>query len=296
MIYHLRSTNRRFNRRMKSWRFQTTLCWSAVVVLSLAVPAVVEIFARSYFLQELMVGTAWPIIANWELLYAGTILCFYLSAEYKAQRWATGWLLSRSVEAPVVTQFQYLRKKVGLSETVRICHYRFARFEPLSGVAFWSLTHKGTVLLTGDVLGSSREETDVLIAHELAHLAMGDNCANGVMQACRKAVCCFSIVCFLLLLADASTGNEAVWYLAGVQAGISLLGCYFTLVIQYAHSRVCEYRADAIAIEITTPAHVEHLVSCLKKCAPVPLGMVKEDAWWYSTHPPLAKRIAALTS
>jgi Zn-dependent protease with chaperone function len=103
----------------------------------------------------------------------------------------------------------------------------------------------------------------------------------------------------LLALAISFFGpnHDLTWFLAGTFL-ITGVGSALAKASYMKYSRVCEYRADAIATELTTPAHRQHLVDALKvvrEMSFIALLKKKElDEIDSGTHPTIRNRAKAL--
>ncbi|MDR1191560.1 MAG: M48 family metallopeptidase [Verrucomicrobiales bacterium] len=171
----------------------------------------------------------------------------------------------------------------------------------------------------------TRDELQGVIGHEFSHILNGDMKLNMRLACLTFGILFISLTGQLLLRSLAyarvnNTGkkNNGGLLLLILAAGLALLvigaiGYFFTRVIQAAVCRQREFLADASAVQFTrNPAGI---AGALKKIARLPrhgalttpqaakaghfLFSSGSAGWWehlFSTHPPLAERIAAIDS
>lgn len=167
----------------------------------------------------------------------------------------------------------------------------------------------------------TRDELQGVIAHEFSHILNGDMRLNVRLIGLLFGILCLAILGRLLfrigLMARPSSSSEGkgvVGVLALAAAGgalflIGMIGVFFARLIQAAVSRQREFLADAAAVQFTR--NPQGIASALYKIGKYSGRISSVDAaeaghlffgnglsepWfgWLATHPPLAKRIAAI--
>lgn len=167
----------------------------------------------------------------------------------------------------------------------------------------------------------TRDELQGVIAHEFSHILNGDMRLNIRLMGLLFGVLCLAILGRVLLHAGISSrssrssdgknsGGVAVVALLGVGMFVAgMIGVFFARLIQAAVSRQREFLADAAAVQFTR--NPQGIASALYKigrysgrisspdaaeAAHLFFGNGLSEPWfgWFSTHPPLEKRIAAI--
>lgn len=158
---------------------------------------------------------------------------------------------------------------------------------------------------TGLLRGMSRQEVEAVLAHEISHVSNGDMVTMALMQGVVNAfVIFFSRLLRLVLSSRDENGrrsNEGLAFLAEIvaQVVLTLLGS----ILCAWFSRQREFRADAGAAKLRGP---HSMIAALQRLAqghsaPLPgslkaFGIAGGMGQFFSTHPPIEKRIEALQS
>ncbi len=167
----------------------------------------------------------------------------------------------------------------------------------------------------------NRDELQGVIAHEFSHILNGDMRLNIRLMGLLFGILCLAILGRVLLHAGISSrssrssdgknlGGVAVVALLGVGMFLAgMIGVFFARLIQAAVSRQREFLADAAAVQFTR--NPQGIASALYKIGRYSGRISSPEAaeaahlffvnglsepWfgWFSTHPPLEKRIAAI--
>ena len=153
----------------------------------------------------------------------------------------------------------------------------------------------------------SPDEIQGVVGHEMAHILNGDMVTSTLLQGSLNT---FTIVAARVLggIIDAAISKwenrgGGIGYLLIVNILNMVFGFLAWLVLM-AHSRHREYKADLGGAKFTSKSA---MIAGLKKLAQIYENPVPQDGFatmkfsgggniaeWFSTHPPLAKRIAAL--
>lgn len=160
---------------------------------------------------------------------------------------------------------------------------------------------------TGLLQGMTREEVEAVIGHEVAHIANGDMVTMTLIQGVMNTFVVFlsrligyAVDSFLRRNDSSSSGPGIGYWVTTIVLDI-VLGFAAALVVAW-FSRQREYRADAGAAKLMgrkqpmvnalarlggmTPGELPKTVSAM--------GITGGIGQWFSTHPPIEKRIAAL--
>lgn len=159
---------------------------------------------------------------------------------------------------------------------------------------------------TGLLRNMRREEVEGVLAHEVAHIQNGDMVTMTLIQGVVNAF----VIFFARLVASVVRGlvDQRYAYVVSIAVTIVLdilLGILGAMVVAW-FSRAREFRADAGAAALTSPHHMIAALRRLLQTQPLvddsqpALATMKiaggSRRWmaFFSTHPPLEARIAAL--
>lgn len=311
----------------------------AWLVLAIALALCTPVFA------QWVVTTLWPqvqsnwlvtmTISSWPFLFV-----FYLvSYGFRLLPVEDG----KSTPAPrfMFVALQGLSKRAGIP----VPRLKFRRgTEYGAGVARGSWK-RGVMVWRGDERIFTMQEVEAVLAHEVAHLVMGDVAWLVTKEGVQKSIAWVGLIMTLAgvlavfiwfaqwlpgsivnlavawlvitALLKRSSGSFVlaalaviVWYSLemprvvplALATGIfiTVIGLVLSRMASMAYSRCTEYRADAIAIQLTSWAHRVHLMKALQKfrrqhLQAVPEGRVVRDRHWlWRTHPSIEERAKSL--
>jgi heat shock protein HtpX len=154
---------------------------------------------------------------------------------------------------------------------------------------------------TGLLQSMNQDEVEAVLAHEVSHVANGDMVTLALIQGVMNTF----VMVFAHILAAAldrdGRGRHGAGYYLGYFAAQAVLGFLASLIVMW-FSRYREYRADAggarLAGRHKMIAALERLMQA-RDPQPLPdsmaaFGISGGLGAWFSTHPPLPARIAAL--
>lgn len=210
-----------------------------------------------------------------------------------------------AVEAPeLFAMVDRLRQRAGLPmPTVAVAPHD----QPNAFATGRSPSHAVVAVTTGILKYMPQEELEGVIAHELGHIKNRDMLISTIAAGFAGAI---SYLPWLMMFGGGRRDNEGGHPI--VQLVIVLLGPLAAMIIQMAVSRQREFAADRAAAEMMgtprpminalrrldrmshqIPMEVSPAVASLAQVNPLAMtggGMMK----LFSTHPPMAERIAAL--
>jgi heat shock protein HtpX len=160
---------------------------------------------------------------------------------------------------------------------------------------------------TGLLQGMTREEVEAVIGHEVAHIANGDMVTMTLIQGVMNTFVVFlsrligyAVDSFLRRNDNSSSGPGIGYWVTTIVLDI-VLGFAAALVVAW-FSRQREYRADAGAAQLM--GRKQPMVNALARLGGMTpgelpktvaaMGITGGIGQWFSTHPPIEKRIAAL--
>ena len=165
---------------------------------------------------------------------------------------------------------------------------------------------RSLVAVSSGLLRSMRpDEVEGVLAHEVAHIANGDMVTMTLLQGVMNAFVMFfaRVIAYALTRSNDSRNNNGSYYLIVIVLQI-VLGILGSLVVNW-FSRYREFRADHGG---ATLAGRERMIGALRRLAvshelvdtqqqalaTMKINGGRSWATLFSTHPPLAERIAAL--
>lgn len=169
-------------------------------------------------------------------------------------------------------------------------------------------THHALIAVSSGLLDNlSPKEVEAVLAHEIGHVANGDMVTMSLLQGVLNTFVVFLASIIGRLVDSALSGHRqqqstgAGYWLVSMLAQV-VLGALASLVV-FWFSRQREFAADAAAAKLTGPrnmiAALERLAHLSGKPTELPedlraFGIRGFAQSWFSTHPPLALRIARL--
>ncbi len=162
---------------------------------------------------------------------------------------------------------------------------------------------------TGLLQGMTREEVEAVIGHEVAHIANGDMVTMTLIQGVMNTFVVFlsrvigyAVDSFLNRGNERSSGPGIGYWVTTIALDI-ILGFVAAIIVAW-FSRQREFRADAGAAKLM--GRRQPMVNALARLggltpAELPksiaaMGIAGGIGKWFSTHPPIEERIAALQS
>ncbi len=160
---------------------------------------------------------------------------------------------------------------------------------------------------TGLLQGMTREEVEAVIGHEVAHISNGDMVTMTLIQGVMNTFVVFlsrvigyAVDSFLRRGSDQNSGPGIGYWITTIVLDI-LLGFVAAIIVAW-FSRQREFRADAGAAHLM--GRRQPMVNALARLggmtpAELPksmaaMGIAGSIGKWFSTHPPIEERIAAL--
>jgi len=259
MLFSVKSNNPKFNHNMSQWRKSGLGWWLFTLGWVLATPFM-AMRLQHQIAPELANGWLASIaITNWPMTYGIMVLTVFLLVEL------ISWLLiqDHSMDYPehIDKAVGRLAQKAGIP-VPRVIYIADTNF--LNAGALRSFMYGSKVVLFGNITKLNKEQLEAIIAHEIAHLVMRDVWFS---QFARAMLASVKMVNRLTLLALAISifvpNHDLTWFLAGTFL-VTWFGSLLARASYLKYSRICEYRADAIAVELTTPEHRQHLIDGLK--------------------------------
>ena len=160
---------------------------------------------------------------------------------------------------------------------------------------------------TGLLQGMTREEVEAVIGHEIAHVANGDMVTMALIQGVMNTFVVFLsrvigyAVDSFLRKGDSRDSGPGIGYMVTTFVLDILLGFLAAIVVAW-FSRQREFRADAGSAQLL--GRSQPMVNALARLgglhpAELPksmaaMGIAGGIGKWFSTHPPIEERIAAL--
>ena len=160
---------------------------------------------------------------------------------------------------------------------------------------------------TGLLQGMTREEVEAVIGHEIAHVANGDMVTMALIQGVMNTFVVFLsrvigyAVDSFLRKGDSRDSGPGIGYMVTTFVLDILLGFLAAMVVAW-FSRQREFRADAGSAQLL--GRSQPMVNALARLgglhpAELPksmaaMGIAGGIGKWFSTHPPIEERIAAL--
>ena len=160
---------------------------------------------------------------------------------------------------------------------------------------------------TGLLAGMTREEVEAVIGHEIAHVANGDMVTMALIQGVMNTFVVFlsRVIAYavdsFLRKGDSRDSGPGISYMVTTFVLDILLGFLAAMVVAW-FSRQREFRADAGSAQLL--GRSQPMVNALTRLgglqpAELPksmaaMGIAGGIGQWFSTHPPIEERIAAL--
>jgi heat shock protein HtpX len=158
---------------------------------------------------------------------------------------------------------------------------------------------------TGLLQGMTREEVEAVIGHEVAHIANGDMVTMTLIQGVMNTFVVFisRVVGYFVdkvILKNNNDGPGMGYYITTIVMDI-VLGFVAAMIVSW-FSRQREFRADAGAAQLMN--RKQPMINALARLGGLTpgelpksmaaLGIAGGIGKWFSTHPPIEERIAAL--
>ena len=254
-------------------------------------------------------GINLPALLVFSLVVGFTGSIFSLLISKPMAKWSTGARVidnpSNSTELWLVNTVRQLAERAGIGMP------EVAVYEGEPN-AFATGAFKNSALVavsTGLLEGMTREEVEAVLGHEIAHVANGDMVTLTLIQGVVNTFVVFMarVVGFFVdkvLLRNNSERGLGIGYMAAVFVCELVFGLLASMIVAW-FSRQREFRADAGSARLLgSPLPMQH---ALARLAGVPAGEMPRGisafgisggggGWGalFSTHPPMAERIAAL--
>lgn len=196
---------------------------------------------------------------------------------------------------------------IALRNNITIPEVGYYESGEVNAFATWASKNQSLVAVSSGLIEvMTSDEIEGVVGHEMAHILNGDMVTSTLLQWSLNA---FTIVAARIIggIIDRFISKDSeggwIWYYLIVSVLDIIFGILAGLVLM-AHSRHREYKADEGGAKFTSK---RSMISWLKKLSqiienPVPkdgfatmkFGWDTRFAEWFSTHPPLEKRIEAL--
>ncbi len=245
---------------------------------------------------EIVGGNAGIIIWASVLGFAGSLISLFMSKSM-AKRMAG----LQMIETPRNETEQWLLTTVARqAEAAGINMPEVGIFDTPEMNAFATGANKNNALVavsTGLLRNMTRDEAEAVMGHEIAHVANGDMVTMALIQGVVNT--------FVLLLARAlamliDRDGRGFGYYIGFYVGQIVFGFLASVVVAF-FSRQREFRADAGGADYASTQKMIAALERLKQgqAGTLPnqlaaFGINSKVKKWFSTHPPLDTRIAAL--
>ena len=160
---------------------------------------------------------------------------------------------------------------------------------------------------TGLLQNMTREEVEAVIGHEVAHIANGDMVTMTLIQGVMNTFVVFLsrvigyAVDSFLRKGDSENHGPGIGYMITTIVLDILLGFVAAIIVAW-FSRQREFRADAGAAQLM--GRKQPMINALARLGGLPTGELPKSVAafgiaggigkWFSTHPPIEERIAAL--
>jgi heat shock protein HtpX len=223
-------------------------------------------------------------------------------------KWSTG---ARVIETPATSTEMWLVDTVSkLAGRANLSMPEVAIYEGEPN-AFATGASKNSSLVavsTGLLQSMTREEAEAVLAHEIAHIANGDMVTLTLIQGVVNTfvifiskIIAYAVDNFLRKNNEESSGPGLAYMATSIVCEI-VFGVLASVIVVW-FSRQREFRADAGAAQLMgTPTPMQNALRRLGGLSnePLPQGLAASGITgagvmeWFSTHPPLEQRIAAL--
>jgi len=223
-------------------------------------------------------------------------------------KWSTG---ARVITQPSNATEQWLLSTVsGLAARAGITTPEVAVFEGEPN-AFATGAFKNSALVavsTGLLEGMNKEEVEAVLGHEIAHISNGDMVTMTLIQGVVNTFVIFlaRVVGFIVdkaLFRNSVNDRPGIGYMITVFVCEILFGIVASMIVAW-FSRQREFRADAGSVQLLGRSQpMIHALARLGGMEPGELpkslaaaGISDKPGFsaWFSTHPPIQERIAAL--
>ena len=283
------------------------------MMTNIAVVAVLGIVTSVFGLNKFMGpgGLNIPTLMMYALVVGFTGAFISLLISKPMAKWSTGARVIGGVDGSAQPQ---TADEAWIVETVRKLSDKAAIGMPEVAIydaepnAFATGAFKNSSLVavsTGLLQSMSREEVEAVIAHEVAHIANGDMITMTLVQGVMNTFVVFisRIVGYFVdrvLLKNTGDGPGVGYYITTVVMDI-LLGVVAHMIVAW-FSRHREFKADAGAAHLMgQPRSMQAALARLGGLTPgelpksvATLGIAGGLGKFFSTHPPIEDRIAAL--
>jgi heat shock protein HtpX len=241
--------------------------------------------------------------------FGGSFISLLMSKWMAKQMMGVQIVDSRGAYAPLVQKVHTLAKQAGLPKMPEVGVYESAEVN-----AFATGPSKSNSLVavsTGLLNRMDDAEVHGVLAHEVAHIANGDMVTMTLVQGVVNSFTYLVSIIVTNIIAAALRGNsergmgDNFFVRQMIFSAVYSLVAFAAYPIVAAFSRYREYRADAGGAKL---AGTHDMVAALEKLKSHVGGVEQQEAAfqsmkisnkgsfaeWFSTHPPLEKRIRAL--
>ena len=223
-------------------------------------------------------------------------------------KWSTG---ARVIEQPMNATEQWLLSTVhGLAARAGITPPEVAVFEGEPN-AFATGAFKNSALVavsTGLLEGMTKDEVEAVLGHEIAHITNGDMVTMTLIQGVVNTFVIFlaRVVGFIVdkaLFRSSDNDRPGIGYMITVFVCEILFGIVASMIVAW-FSRQREFRADAGSVQLL--GRTQPMIHALARLGGMEPGELPKSlaaagisdkpgfSAWFSTHPPIQERIAAL--
>jgi heat shock protein HtpX len=275
---------------------------AVMVVLSI----VLSLLGADRFLTSAGLNIPTLMVFSVVVGFTGSIISLLISKPMA--KWSTG---ARAIETPSNSTEFWLLDVVGkLAKRAGIAMPEVAVYDGEPN-AFATGAFKNSALVavsTGLLQGMTKEEVEAVLAHEVSHVANGDMVTMTLIQGVVNTFVVFlSRVVGYAVDRSLSRGNNdsgtGMGYFAAVMVSQIIFGIGASVIVAW-FSRHREFRADAGAAKLL--GSPQPMINALARLGGVPveslpqsmaaLGINDKPGFmeWFSSHPPIEQRIAAL--
>lgn len=246
--------------RLENWRLKAAGYSGLAIFWAIVTPLMA---ARAQYQVPATVMDHWLVAATigiWPYIYAAAIATIFVLIELINAIIVSD--RSHQYDERVDKMVARLSKKAGLPYIPEVIYIPTKHLINAGAGTSYLFGHK--IVLFGDIIKLSDEQLEAVLAHEIAHLRMGDVRLGHFLGSLILSLRVVNMLIFIACAAAIfSPEHDVLWFLA-VTYIITLVGSRLARYFQLKVSRICEYQADALAIDLTSAAHRQHLVDALK--------------------------------
>lgn len=199
-------------------------------------------------------------VASWGLIYFVAVILTFIFVELISIDLTRN---SRS-DYPIYIKEQIVQ----LSQKAKLPVPRIVYDNEVSSLnvgALRSFLYGNIIVFSGEISKLTKEQMEVVVAHEIAHLKMKDPWFTHILLSLLFAIWLLNSTIFVALVVSMfGEDYKLTWFLL-VSFFSVFVGRCIARFFYIKHSHAFEYRADVFAVELTSPAHRHHLIDALSQ-------------------------------